>query len=71
MGNKRKGKAVGLGSPQRPSPPRPPPPLVRAPEPDYLIGETSPQTLFPALSLIYTVDVEGEETGSSTDTDSP
>ncbi|KAH7883884.1 hypothetical protein F5I97DRAFT_1814548 [Phlebopus sp. FC_14] len=61
-----KGSKTGMGrgavalatQAKRPSPPRPPPPPVRI-EPDYLVGE----------SYELPIDVEGEETGSSTDTD--
>jgi hypothetical protein len=57
--------------PKRPSPPTPPPPK-RVPDPDYLIGKSVLLTLCETLLLMGTLfaDVEGEETGSSTDTDS-
>lgn len=60
------GKKAGPPPKKAPSPPRPPPPPVRAPEPDFIgkfilkIMSTSAKELFQ--------DVEGEETGSSTDT---
>ena len=60
-----KSKALPFNHPKRPSPPRPPPLQV----PGYTIGES----LFLALQVSDwgKLDVEGgDETGSSTDTDS-
>ena len=56
-----------------PSPPRPPPPVTRRPETDYLIGT---HVIFVCVSVndgdlvMGLLDVEGDETGSSTDTGS-
>ncbi|KAG6911764.1 hypothetical protein DXG01_000010 [Tephrocybe rancida] len=64
---KGKAKINGVVPPKRPSPPRPPPIHV----PDYSFGETRGPAAHWFHHLIFTVtDVEGDETGSSTDTDS-
>ncbi|KAG6832222.1 hypothetical protein H0H92_004187 [Tricholoma furcatifolium] len=63
---KGKPKVNGVGPPKRPSPPRPPPIHV----PDYSLGETDIVLKCVCKVVDNLVDVEGEETGSSTDTDS-
>lgn len=74
-----KGSKTGMGrgamaaQQKRQSPPRPPPPppvpAVRI-EPDYLVGtsNTSSCREFLLIWLSMMLDVEGDETGSSTDT---
>ena len=62
--------------PRIPSPPRPPPPITRRPETDYLIGKHICFCHFFGVSVndgdlvMGSLDVEGDETGSSTDTGS-
>lgn len=57
-----------------PSPPRPPPVVTRRPETDYLVGKHLPffSWCLPKSNgdLAMGLDVEGDETGSSTDTGS-
>lgn len=60
-----------------PSPPRPPPPVTRRPETDYLIGKHVVLCYFCVRVSVNDgdpvtgfLDVEGDETGSSTDTGS-
>ena len=62
--------------PRIPSPPRPPPPVTRRPETDYLIGKHVCLCHFFGVCVnddglvMGLLDVEGDETGSSTDTGS-
>ena len=63
-------------APRIPSPPRPLPPVTRRPETDYLVGKHTIIIIIIILCLSVTkgdlatdLDVEGDETGSSTDTD--
>jgi len=60
--------------PRIPSPPRPRPPVVRRPETDYLVGKQFVLFLYVSVNdgdlVMGFLDVEGDETGSSTDTDS-
>ena len=63
--------------PRPPSPPRPVPLITRRPETDYLVGKYACHyAFFFSLctsevdgDLAMGLDVEGDETGSSTDTD--
>lgn len=64
--------ANGKGPPpKRPSPPRPPPPPIRAPDPDYLGKSRQFYKILRVVNdlWIFFADVEGEETGSSTDSE--
>jgi hypothetical protein len=69
------GRGVLAAQQKRQSPPRPPPPppvpAVKI-EPDYLVGtsDTSSCREFLLIWLSMVLDVKGDETGSSTDTDS-
>lgn len=54
--------------PKPPSPPRMPPP-ARIPEPDFMIGECCCRSYLKLALRNAFEDVEGDETGSSTDTD--
>ncbi|KAG1715791.1 hypothetical protein ID866_1367 [Astraeus odoratus] len=64
-----RGAATQAAQVKRPSPPRPPPPPPPPPpQTDYLIGAFLPDSYFQESGDNYP-DVEGEETGSSTDTD--
>ena len=52
-----------------PSPPRPPPVVTRRPETDYLVGKHALLCgAYLRITAIMRLDVEGDETGSSTDT---
>lgn len=71
----RNGNGLGSASSLHFSPPPPPPPVIRGVE-DYFVGKQESDD-YPALQWIDSVlnadvllDVEGDETGSSTDSDS-